>query len=334
MEQHFLSVPADVQKRRNELRHHWWQRILSVHIKRWSWWAVLWFNVGSHIFIYAAVCLFIPFFNTDRGVYQANTGWSSNVLAVAFWLAANLCEIMAIRTARPASKWFQVPHPLLPWNKRKINPHVYDCAYVDNPTPSFNPFAVVWRVDIWIPMLRMIAVLAFLIETISYSGAFNLTDTHRTDVVFVMGFLASGLFIITAYLSLAECCHQWIPVKKSIYSSWTFLDYWINVLNLLASFALLAYFIDLWYQPDLLDQRQGPAYPYLIMAVLFTASDWLQAIEQGEEFYFEQRNIQTAPAPEVEPSVESANEYRMDIPPIPPRPVHNEMRMEPPVEAL
>lgn len=80
------------------------------------------------------------------------------------------------------------------------------------------------------------------------------------------------------------------------------------MLNLLASFGLLAYFISLWYQPELLDQRQGPAIPYLIMAVLFTASDWLQAVEQGEEYYYEKRQVEVGPGPVVQ------------APPLPPRP--------------
>ena len=51
--------------------------------------------------------------------------------------------------------------------------------------------------------------------------------------------------------------------------------------------SLIAYAITLWKQPDLLDQRQGPAIPYVIFAALFTVMDWFHAVEQGERCEFE-----------------------------------------------
>ena len=283
------DLPASVQAKREALRRPWWNRIHLIHLRRWSWWAVLWYNVGSHALVYAAICLFINYFNTDTGIYQANTGWSSNVLAAAFWLAGIVFEIMAAWTARPAGKWYQVPKPLLKRNQRKVDPRVYDCAYVHDPRASsaWRMGGFGQRLEGWILTARLLGIVCFVIATVSYSGAFSLSQGQRVGLVSVVGILCGSCLTLASYLSLAECCHQWLPVKRVGRSSIHYLDWWINVLALLASLAMLAYYITLTVQPDLLDQRQGPAYPYIVMACLFTISDWLQAIEQGEHFYYD-----------------------------------------------
>ena len=282
------ALPA-VAARRAALRRPWWHRILRVHLWRWSWWAVLWFNVGSHALLYAAICLFIPYFNTGTGVYQANTGWSSNVLAAAFWLAGSVFEIAAVCSVKPAGKWYQVPKPLLPSNRRKVDPRTYDCAYVDAPLAGVRTSGVWRRMDFWLCSTRLVAYLAFLVATIAYSGAFEpLTNAQRDGAVFAMGILAGVLLIVTSYLQMVECCHQWLPWKRAgSGATLTHIDWWHCIFSLVASFAFLAYYIDLTCQPELLDQRQGPAYPYIVMAAFFTASDWMQAVEQGEHFVYE-----------------------------------------------
>ena len=281
------NLPASVEAKRAERTRPWWNRLHLIHLKRWSWWAVLWYNVGSHALVYAAICLFIPYFNTDTGIYQANTGWSSNVLAAVFWLTGIVFEIMAAWSVRPVGKWYQVPKPLLKRNQRKVDPRVYDCAYVEDPRSAWRMGAFGQRLEGWILTARLLGVLCFVIATVSYSGAFSLTHGQRVGLVSVVGILCGSCLTIANYLSLAECCHQWLPVKRVGRSSIHYLDWWANVLAVLASLAMLAYYIELTVQPDLLDQRQGPAYPYIVMACLFTVSDWLQAIEQGEHFHYE-----------------------------------------------
>jgi hypothetical protein len=73
-----------------------WHRALSLWIDRWAWWAVLFYNVGSHSFIYAGICLFIPFFNKDETNYKYNTGWTSLVLSGLSWLLAVACDIISL----------------------------------------------------------------------------------------------------------------------------------------------------------------------------------------------------------------------------------------------
>ena len=264
VEQFSANVPAAVEERRAALARPWWSRILRVHLKRWSWWAVLWFNVGSHALVYAAICLFIPYFNDNgRGIYQANTGWSSNVLAAIFWLAGSLFELAALLTEKPASKWYQVPRPMLSSNRKKVDPRVYDCAYVDDPTAQWKARAVLRRMDFWIILIRMAGFCAFVVATVAYSGAFTLDHSTRIAFVFAAGIFAATMLLIGNYMSLAECCHQWAPVKRGmgLGASLRFMDWWINVLATLASLALLAYYIDLTCQPQLLDPAPGPGVP-------------------------------------------------------------------------
>ena len=45
-----------------------WTRIKQHHVHSMSWWSVLCWNIGSHAYIYAGVCMFIPFFDSDNYV--------------------------------------------------------------------------------------------------------------------------------------------------------------------------------------------------------------------------------------------------------------------------
>ena len=293
------NIPSSVAERRAALELPWYKRLLKVDLKRWNWWAILNFNVGSHALLYAAVCLFISYFNTDNGVYEANTGWSSNFLAACFWIAACFCEIMALATANESSKWYTRPSPLLPKNKRKVDPHVYDCQYIGRITPRNTVGMLLRRIDVWIVAFRLLGVLAFTVGTVAFTGAFtNLTWADLIGAVFIMYIVAGACFLVAAILSLAETCHGWVPLRHgSLLRSITSLEWVSCVLYVLGSLALIAYGITLWKMPDLLDQRQGPAIPYIIFAALFTAMDWLHAVEQGERCEWEMGpNQQTEPA--------------------------------------
>ena len=296
------NVPSSVAERRAALGLPWYKRLVKVDLKRWNWWAILNFNVGSHALVYAAVCLFIPFFNTGNGVYEANTGWSSNFLAAVFWIAGCFCEIMALATVNDTGKWYTRPTPLLPSNKRKVDPHVYDCQYIDRLTPRSSFSVLVRRIDVWIVAFRLVGVLAFTVAAVAFSGAFTaLTWADLVGAVFMMYVVAAVCFICAAWLTIAESCHGWMPlVNGSLSRSLGSVEWWANWLYFLGSWALLAYAICLWKQPDLLGQRFGPArpaIPYLIFAVLFTVMDWLHAVEQGERCEFEMGpNQQTEPA--------------------------------------
>ena len=304
-EQSLLSnIPSSVAERRAALHLPWYKRLIKVDLRRWSWWAVLNFNIGSHALVYAGVCLFIDYFNTDNGVYEANTGWSSNFLAACFWLAACFCEIMALATENESGKWYTRPTPLLPRNQRKVDPHVYDCQYIDRITPRSSVGMLLRRIDVWIVALRLVGVLAFTVAAVAFSGAFtNLSWAAQIGAVFVMYIVAAACFLAAAILTLAECCHSWVPLRRgSLYQSITSLEWLSSVLYILGSLSLLAYAITLWKEPSLLDQRQGPAIPYLIFACLFTVMDWLHAVEQGERCEFEMGpNQQTEPATHAMP---------------------------------
>ena len=313
------DLSPSVQAKRAELARPWYKRVHLVHLKRWSWWAVLWYNVGSHALVYAAVCLFIDYFNTDTGIYQANTGWSSNVLAAVFWLAGILFEIMAAWTVKPAGKWYQVPRPLLKRNQRKVDPRVYDTAYVEDPRGAGGCGGSMQLLEVWILSSRLLGMLFFLVATVSYSGAFSLSQGERIGLVSVCGILCGVFLLIANYLSMAECCHQWLPWKRAgLGSSFSHLDWWISALGITASLAMLAYYIDLTVQPALLDQKQGPAIPYLIMAVCFTVSDWCQAIEQGDRFYWD-RATPAQPVAAAPMNAFAATTNGQAAPPVPPR---------------
>ena len=299
-EQRLLAnIPPSVAERRAALQLPWYKRVVKLDIRRWSWWAVLNSNVGSHALVYAAICMFINFFNTDNGVYEANTGWSSNFLAAIFWLGGCFCEIMALDTANEAAKWYTAPTPLLPKHQRLVDPHVYDCAYIDRLTPRNTVGMLLRRIDVWIVAFRLIAVLTFTVAAVAFSGSFtSLSWASQIGAVFLIYILSGACFLVAALLSLAEACHSWVPLRqRSLVRSATSLEWWSCVLFVLGSLALLAYGVALWKLPSLLDQRAGPAIPYLLFAVLFTLMDWLHAIEQGERCQFELGpNQQTEPA--------------------------------------
>ena len=325
VEQDVVSDPGPaVKERRAALRNGWWQRALRIHAYRWSWWAVLWFNVGSHAFVYAAICLFIPYFNDSRSIFEANTGWSSQVLGVGFWLAGCLFEFMAVFTTSPASKWYQRPKPLLPSNRRKHDPFIYQDAYVSNMARPWTIRRCFDRMDLVIPVMRTIGTLLFLVATVAYSGSFTLTSHQRIGLVFVCGIVGSVFLFISAYLGLVECCHRWLPFQYPVVDSFRHLGWWTNVLTIFGSLALLAYYITLTVQPSLLDQRQGPAYPYIVFAVLYTVSDWFQAVEQGELYRWElgpnaSNRARIAVAEQSgNPNTASPAPYSAEYPPAPP----------------
>ena len=293
------NVPSAVAERRAALTLPWYKRLIKIDIRRWNWWAILNFNIGSHALVYAAISLFIHYFNTGNGVYEANTGWSSIFLAAVFWLGGCFCEIMALATANETAKWYTRPTPLLPSHQRNIDQHVYDCQYIDRITPASTPAMLLRRIDVWIVAFRLLGVLAFTAASVAFSGAFtNLSWADLIGSVFLMYIVAGACFMFAAILSLAETSHSWLMLRHgSLYRSITSLEWVSCLLYLLGSLALLAYGITLWKEPSLLDQRRGPAIPFIIFSVLFTLMDWLHAVEQGERCEFEMGpNQQTEPA--------------------------------------
>ena len=163
-------------RKREELRRPWYRRLFPFKPEHISWWTAVLFDLGSVCFVFSSICAFIPGIYDSASLNTGYVGWTAFAGSL-FFTVGSLFGVAEVLKAPIIGHWFALSKE----EEERLGALAQEQKSRDaaSSKAAATFLSLLSRLDFYLTVIQMIGATAFSINTLAFSGQWQL-GTHET----------------------------------------------------------------------------------------------------------------------------------------------------------